>query len=58
MILIAKCKNLEVFAHFDDSAKVYELFASDTGGDYIGCADTLPECRKLAREWFTERLEG
>lgn len=49
MTLIYKFHNgREIWAHFDKSAEVYELFASEDGSDYLGCADTLTEARKLA----------
>lgn len=48
-------QDLEVWAKWDDSADVFELFASESGEDYIGCADDLPEARKIAREWAQER---
>lgn len=44
----------EVWAKFDDSAEVYELFASDDGSDYIGCADTKAEALSVAREHFAD----
>ena len=46
----------EVWAQFDDTAEVYELFASKDGDDYIGCADTLTEARLVAQEWFSELM--
>lgn len=47
---------LEVWVKWDSSAEVYELFASENGDDYIGCADTSLEARKVAKEWFEENM--
>lgn len=44
----------EVWAIWDATAEVWELFASPEGDDYIGCADTIPEAQQVAREWFNE----
>lgn len=44
----------EVWAQFDDSASVFELFASDEGNDYLGCCDTLDECRQFAADRFEQ----
>lgn len=52
MTKIASRNGYEVFAKYDRTAGVYELFASDTGQDYIGCADSLSECRAIANEWI------
>lgn len=49
MTLIYKYHNgREIWARWDKEAKIYELFASNDGSDYLGCADTLTEARKLA----------
>lgn len=47
---------LEAWAKFDETAEVFEVFASKDCDDYIGCADTVTECRMVAREWFNERM--
>jgi hypothetical protein len=47
--------DLEVYANFDLTAQVWELFADNHGEDYIGCADTISEARQVAREWFADR---
>lgn len=44
----------EVWVKFDKGAEVYELFASEAGDDYIGCADTLTEARRVARDWAND----
>lgn len=46
----------EVWVKWDESAEVYELFASEDGDDYIGCADTLVEAAQVARDWFNELM--
>lgn len=46
----------EVWIKWDSSAEVYELFASEGADDYLGCADTVSEARKVAREWFSELM--
>lgn len=53
---IANRNGFEVWAHFDRTAKVYELFASEDGGDYVGDADTLSQAQKYAEQWISERL--
>lgn len=46
----------EAWIKWDGEACVYELFASDDGSDYIGCADTASEARQVAREWFQDLM--
>ena len=55
MIAHDRKQDLEVWARYDSDAEVYELFASEEADDYIGCADTLNECQKVARSWFDDR---
>jgi len=45
-----------VWARWDEGSAVWELFASDTGGDYIGCADTIDEAKGIARDYFEELM--
>lgn len=45
----------EVWRVFDDTAGVFELFASADCDDYIGCADTPGEAVQLAARWVRER---
>jgi hypothetical protein len=52
-LLSDESKGLEVWAAWDDSAEVYELFTDAEGEGYIGCADTKQEAVKIAR-WWTE----
>ena len=58
MRLLTKHQDLgrEVWIHFDESAEVYELFASSAGDDYIGCADTIQEAKQIASDWFKELM--
>ena len=53
---IAEHKDLgrAVWIKLDETAEIYELFASESGDDYIGCADTVNEARAVARDWFYE----
>jgi hypothetical protein len=44
----------EVWAKWDESAELYELFASSTGEDYIGCADTREEAQAAAQAWIDD----
>lgn len=46
----------EVWIKWDEGAEVYELFASEGADDYLGCADTLQEARKFAREHFRDLM--
>lgn len=53
---LAEHKDLDraVWIKWDESAEIYELFASENGDDYIGCAETVGEARAVARDWFYE----
>jgi hypothetical protein len=51
-------QNLEAWCLWDESAEVYEVFASEECNDYIGCADTRFEAIKVARYWFAEQAEN
>jgi hypothetical protein len=55
LIATDKAQGLEAWMLFDESAGVYEVFASADGDDFIGCCDTRAECVIVAREWFAER---
>lgn len=48
----------EVWFTFDDTAGVYELWASVACDDYIGCADDMADALKVARDWVEQRREG
>jgi hypothetical protein len=45
-----------VWAQFDDSADVIELFTDPEGEGYVGCADDNAEAYKVAVEWVEENL--
>jgi len=47
-------QRLEAWTKYDESADIYEIFASEECDDYIGCADTLPEARLVATDWARE----
>jgi hypothetical protein len=44
----------EIWAKYDESAELYELFYSEECDDYCGCADTKAECKAVAREIANE----
>lgn len=46
----------EVWIKWDESAEIYELFASGECTDYIGCADSVAEARIVASHWFNELM--
>jgi hypothetical protein len=46
----------EAWIKWDEGAELYELFASENGDDYIGCADTVSEARTVAAHWFNELM--
>ena len=58
MTKIFSSRHYEVWAKFDPTAKVYELFASRDATDYIGCADTKAEALKVAKRWVDENLSA
>lgn len=41
-------------AVYDQTADVYEIFADADCDSYIGCADTVAECRRIAQDWLNE----
>lgn len=45
----------EFWIKFDPSAFVYEIFLSEDGTDYIGCADTQKDCRVVIREYLADQ---
>lgn len=47
----------EIWAQYDHTADVYELFYSPDGDDYCGCVDTMAEARKLAQKIVAERIQ-
>ena len=56
MRLIYEKKGYQVFAQYDSSAEVIELFSDDDLQGYVGCADTDQEAINIAREWVEENL--
>lgn len=56
MTRIASDRGYEVWSKFSRDAGIYELFASADGNDYIGCADTRAEARRIAHNWIAERV--
>lgn len=56
--LLTRHKDLgrEVWIKWDQSAEIYELFASENGDDYIGYADTETEARLVAGHWFEDLM--
>ncbi len=57
-LILRRPGGFEVWAKWDDSAEIYELFASENGDDYIGCCDTLKEARDYALERWSEEQIG
>lgn len=49
MTLICKRKGYEIWAAFDESAQVWELFFDADGVSYAGCADTIREAKMVAK---------
>jgi len=57
MTLIAKQGNREIWAHFDYSAKVYELFFDERGETFTGWnVDSIKDAREAAKHIFAELL--
>lgn len=56
MRLILKKSGYEVWAKFDPTARVWELFTEEEGECYVGCADTLAEAHAVANHWLAEQL--
>ncbi|MFC4484291.1 hypothetical protein [Cupriavidus campinensis] len=44
----------EVWAKWDEEAGIYELFLSQEADDYVGCADSVADARKVARDLAKE----
>jgi hypothetical protein len=58
MTLIAKKNNWEIWAHFDHSAEVYELFFDKEGESYTGWhVDSIKDAKAAAKYIFEEILE-
>jgi len=58
MRLIAKKGNREIWAHFDHSAGVYELFFDKEGETFTGWnVDSIVDAKAAAKYIFEEMLE-
>lgn len=58
MRLIAKKQGREIWAHFDHTAEVWELFFDSNGETYTGWAcDSLKDAKAAAKYIFAEVLE-
>jgi hypothetical protein len=56
--LIAMKRRYEVWAKWDKSAQVYELFTESECESYIGCADNLADAETFALDWINERVSA
>jgi hypothetical protein len=55
MKLIAKQSGYEIWAQFDQSAKVYELFFDNEGESYTGwCVDSLKDATAAVKHILAE----
>lgn len=54
MYLLATIKGDSYWAQYDKTAEVIEIFKSEDGSDYIGCADTRAEAVQVARHHSEE----
>ena len=41
-------------AVWSEEAGAFEIFADRDCDSYIGCADTIPEAQRIARDWLNE----
>ena len=51
-------RRYEVWAKWDKSAQVYELFTESECESYIGCADNLADAETFALDWINERVSA
>lgn len=59
MTLITKIKGYEIWAQFDQSAQVYELFFDNEGETYTGWyVDSLKDAKVAAQYIIKEHLEA
>ena len=57
MTLVARKGNREIWAHFDQSAQVYELFFDPEGETFTGWnVDSLKDAKAAAKYIFAEML--
>lgn len=54
MRLFKKISGHEFWIQYDRSAKVYEIFKSRDGSDYIGNADSLDDVLKVCQQYVAE----
>lgn len=58
MILITRKNNVEIWAQFDQTAQVYELFYDNQGQTYTGwCVDSLKDAQAASHYIIDEHLE-
>lgn len=55
--LIYRYRSCEVWARYDPTADLYELFASSDADDPIGEADTITDAKKFAKQYCLEQYE-
>ena len=59
MTLITKTKGFDIWAQFDQSAQVYELFFDNEGKTYTGwCVDSLKDAKVASQYIIKEQLEA
>jgi len=57
MTLIAKRGGYEIWAQFDQTAQVYELFFDNEGESYTGWnADSIKDAKAAAKYIFAEQM--
>lgn len=57
MRLITKKNNIEIWAQFDQSAQVYELFFDNEGQSYTGwCVDSIKDAMAASTFIISEKL--
>ncbi len=54
IVLSFQDMGIEIWAKWDSTAELYELFYSQECNDYCGCANTKAECKAVAREIANE----
>lgn len=57
MKLIAKQKDVEIWAHFDQTAQVYELFFDEEGETFTGWnVDSIKDAQAAAKYIIADQL--
>lgn len=54
MVKVFTKSGYEIWTKHDRLADVWEIFLSEDGDDYIGCADSLREAREMGKAWIKE----